>query len=207
MSVRATLVTAAALVALFAATGEAPSREALHSIRQGGINVEPSMRPWRYAGANPDGWWCRPGGCNGVASGTVFVDRELKLIAALHVSFVRLEFPWPLIEPQRGVFDWRRADYIVRDARRRRVKLVPLLLYTPSWAGASASSPPDPATWRAFVAAFAHRYARWIDAYDLWDEPDFHFYWTGNSQDYVQDVLRPGYLAIKANDPHARVIL
>ena len=165
------------------------------------------MRPWRYVGANPDGWWCRASGCNGVANGTVFVDRELKLIAKLHVSFLRLEFPWPLIEPRRGAFDWRRSDYIVRAARRYRVKLLPLLLYTPSWAGATASSPPSPAAWRAFVAAFARRYGRWIDAYDLWDEPDLYLYWTGNAQDYVQDVLRPGYRAIKADDRGARVVL
>ena len=78
MGVRAIAVTAAAaLVALLAATGEGRGRpEALRAIRPGGINVEPSMSPWRYVGANPDGWWCRPGGCNGVASGTAFVDRE-----------------------------------------------------------------------------------------------------------------------------------
>ena len=51
------------------------------------------------------------------------------------MSFVRLECPWPLIEPKRGVFDWRRADYIFRAARRHGVKILPLLLYTPSWAG------------------------------------------------------------------------
>ena len=68
------------------------------------------MRPWRYVGANPDGWWCKPGGCNGVANGTVFVDRELKLIAKLHVPLLRLEFPRPLIEPtpdEAPLRDWK----------------------------------------------------------------------------------------------------
>jgi len=165
------------------------------------------MRPWRYVGANPDGWWCKPGGCNDVANGTVFVDRELKLIAKLHVPLLRLEFPRPLIEPRRGRYDWRRADYIVRRARQSHVKLLPLLLYTPSWDGATPSTPPHAASWYAFVRAFAHRYRKSIDAYDLWDEPDFYFYWTGDAKDYVRTVLKPGYHAVKRADPQARVVL
>ncbi|MGB2874102.1 MAG: glycosyl hydrolase [Gaiellaceae bacterium] len=205
---RAVFVTAAAgLAALFVATGNGGGRPETHAVRPGGINVEPSMRPWRYVGANPDGWWCERGACNGVANGTVFVNRELKLIARLHVRLLRLEFPRPLIEPRRGVYDWRRADYIVRRARHFHVKLLPLLLYTPSWDGATPATPPHPATWYAFVAAFAHRYRASIDAYDLWDEPDFHYYWTGDAKDYVQDVLVPGYRAVKKQDPSARVIL
>jgi hypothetical protein len=84
--VRTILVTiAAVLVGLVATAAQGRGREsAQRAIRPGGINVEPSMRPWRYVGANPDGWWCRPGACNGVANGTVFVDRELRLQPSLH---------------------------------------------------------------------------------------------------------------------------
>src|SRR2546423_4445677 len=93
------------------------------AIRPAGINIEPGMRPWRWTGANPDGWWCRAPRCNGVRSGTMFVDRELSLARELGAVNVRVEFPWPLIEPERGRFDWRRADYIVRAARRRHLQL------------------------------------------------------------------------------------
>lgn len=178
-----------------------------HAIRLAGINVEPSMRPWRYVGANPDGWWCKPGACNGVANGSIFVERELKLIARLHVRLLRLEFPRPLIEPQPNVYDWRRSDYIVRRARRYHVRLLPLLLYTPAWDGATPATPPHAKSWYRFVAAFAHRYRAAFDAYDLWDEPDLQRYWTGDAKDYVQEVLQPGYRAIKRADPHARVVL
>src|ERR1043166_39543 len=113
MAVRAVvLVIAAALLPTAWTGGSAP-----RAIRAGALNVEPSMRPWRYGGPNPDGWWCRVGQCSGVADGTVVVDRELKLVAKLSVRLLRVEFPWPLIEPSRGVFDWSRADYIVRRAR------------------------------------------------------------------------------------------
>lgn len=190
------------LIAPPAGTQAGPQR-----VRAGAINVEPSMRPWRYGGANPDGWWCRPPECNGVRNGTVFVDRELKLIAQLHVSYLRLEFPRPLIEPRKGVFDWRRADYIVNRAHKYGVKLLPLLLYTPSWDGATLSSPPSVEGWRGFVSAVARRYRKTVAVYDLWDEPDSSLYWTGDAGDYVRTVLKPGYQAIKAANRRARVVL
>ena len=47
----------------------------------------------------------------------VTINSELSLAHALNVSDVRIEFPWPLIEPQRGVFDWTRTDAIVAASR------------------------------------------------------------------------------------------
>jgi hypothetical protein len=165
------------------------------------------MRPWRYAGANPDGWFCPRGACNGVADGTVFVDRELPLIARLGVTTVRVEFPWPLLEPRRGRYAWARADYVVRAARRLRLQLQPVLVYTPSWAGATRSSPPDRAAWARFTRAFASRYKRSLVYYELWNEPDLARYWTGSEAQYVRDVLGPGFRSIKAADPSSRVIV
>lgn len=177
------------------------------SLRPVGMNAEPSMRPWRYAGANPDGWWCRPGGCAGVRSGTSFVDREVALIAALGARTLRLEFPWPLIEPRRGRYDWRRADYIVRRARRHGLIVQPVLVYTPSWAGRALSDPPPAGEFSRFVRAFAIRYRRSIHHYELWNEPNYDRYFDGNAREYVRRVLVPGSQAVRAGDPGARVLL
>jgi hypothetical protein len=165
------------------------------------------MRPWRYAGASPDGWWCRPRDCRHVANGTAFVDRELPLIARLGVKTLRLEFPWPLLEPRRGAFDWRRADYIVRKASRYRIAVQPVLVYSPSWAAASASSPPRARDFSRFVRRFAARYRRKIDYYELWNEPNFDRYWDGTQAEYIRTVLVPGYRAVKAADRRAKVLL
>jgi hypothetical protein len=207
---RAVLLTAlAALAVVFSVGFGSRSGSVVQSeaVRPGGINVEPSMRPWRYVGANPDGWWCRPGACNRVANGTVFVDRELPLIAALRVSTLRIEFPWPLLEPRRGVYDWRRSDYIVTKAARLGVQLQPVLVYTPSWAGPSASAPPRGRDFAAFAKALATRYHARIHYYEIWNEPDLSRYWNGSERQYVQNVLLPGFAAIKASDPRAKVIL
>src|SRR5690242_10362547 len=86
-------------------------------VNRAGINSMPGMRPWRYNGPNPDGWWCHDGvDCyidphNPYASQSrlAMIDREMQLMAQLGVSTVRTEFDWPLIEPQKGVYDWSRA--------------------------------------------------------------------------------------------------
>jgi hypothetical protein len=114
------------------------------AVRAGGVNTAPSMRPWRYAGADTDSWWCKRDACNGVSNGTEFVDRELPLAAELGARTLRIELPWALIEPRRGRFDWARFDYIVRAARRLKVTLQPVIVYTPAWAGKAANSPPPP---------------------------------------------------------------
>jgi hypothetical protein len=188
------------------AAGEAP-RTGSSAVRPGGINVEPSMRPWRFHGANPDGWWCRRRACHGVADGIAFVNREVPLVAALGVSILRLEFPWPLIEPRRGAFDWRRSDAIVRKVRRARLQVLPVLVYTPGWVAKGRSDPPSARHFSKFVRAFATRYRRAIHYYELWNEPDLARYWTGRQSQYVHDVLIPGYRAVKARDPGAKVVV
>jgi hypothetical protein len=205
------LLLAAALAAVpLSATASAdptPQGASSAAVRPGGVNGQPSMRPWRYQGANPDGWWCRLGACNGVGNGTVFIDREMPLVAALRVAVLRLEFPWPLLEPRRRKYDWRRSDYIVRAARRHKVRLLPVLVYTPGWAGPSRTRPPAARDFARFARAFATRYGRSIDHYELWNEPDLTRYWEGSQSEYVHRVLVPGYAAVRRSDRRAKVIV
>lgn len=177
------------------------------AVRDGGISAQPSMRPWRYRGANPDGWWCVREGCDGVQDGTAFVNAELRLAARLRVRVVRFELPWALLEPRRRAYDWARTDYIVRRAKRLGVTLLPVIVYTPGWAGESETTPPAAADLSAFARAAARRYRRTIRYWELWNEPDLARYWRGSPADYVRTVLRPGYRAIKAANPRARVVL
>ena len=173
-----------------------------------GINVEPSMRPWRYTGPNPDGWWCAPPNCYQNADPTATINAELSLAQQLGVSIVRVEFPWPLIEPQRGVFDWTRADAIVLAAGSHNVQLQPVLVYTPAWSDSGGMTlAPGNGDYAAFVSAVVGRYHTTIHYWELWNEPDGSHYWNSGEQAYVSSVLIPGYRAAKSADPQAQVIL
>lgn len=203
---------AAALIAVFslALVQLMPGRptttvHAFGTATLGGINVEPAARPWRYVGANPDGWWCPAGACT-TSDPLGRIDTEMGLAAQLHVSNIRVEIPWFLVEPGNGSYDWSRADYIFDSASRHGLILQPILVYTPSWAG-SYNSFPNPGVFGSFVTAFMNRYGRAIGAVEMWNEPDGGQSLTVNDPNsYVADILIPGYNAVKATHPLVQVI-
>ncbi|MGH9078225.1 MAG: beta-galactosidase, partial [Acidimicrobiales bacterium] len=166
-----------------------------------GLNVNPSYRPWRWAGGpNPDSWW-DPG------TGLARIANEMPLIAQANAKQVRVEFPWTWIEPSKGVFDWSHSDAIVNTAARYGIQVEPILVFCPTWEGAPTCVP-NPGDYSAFVAAVAHRYNGKIHAYDIWNEPNCCAgkYFAGSEANYVSDVLNPAFAAVKAVDPSASVL-
>ena len=80
----------------------------------------------------------------------------------------RVELPWPLIEPQRGVFDWTRADAIVLAAGSHNVQLQPVLVYTPAWSDSGGMTlAPGNGDYAAFVSAVVGRYHTTIHYWEL----------------------------------------
>ena len=175
--------------------------------RQAGINVEPSMRPWRYSGANPDSWWCVPPNCYQNPNPMTTIDNELSMAQQLGVSVVRIEFPWALIETGNGVYDWSRADAIVNAANAHGVQLQPVIVYTPAWINSDSTQAPTASQFSSFVSALVSRYHNSIHYWEMWNEPNITTYFAGSEQTYVSNILQPGYAAVKAVDPSARVIL
>jgi hypothetical protein len=51
------------------------------------------------------------------------------------------------------------------------------------------------------------RYRATIHHWEFWDEPDLELYWSADEASYVERVVIPGYKAVKAVDPRAKVIL
>ncbi|MDQ6773475.1 MAG: cellulase family glycosylhydrolase [Candidatus Dormibacteraeota bacterium] len=169
------------------------------AVRQGGVNIEPSMRPWRYLGPNPDGWFDPAGGASLVA-------KEAGLASRLGAKVVRVEFPWSFIEPQRGVFDWSRTDLIVNTAVQDHLQLQPVIIYSPGWAASSPSNAPSAADFSAFVQALVGRYHGSVHYWEMWNEPDLAKYWNDSENNYVSRILVPGFQAAKAADSTAKVI-
>jgi hypothetical protein len=172
---------------------------------QGGINTVPGTRPWRYLGANPDGWYCPVGACT-TSDPLGRIDTEMGLAAQLYVSNIRVEIPWFLVEPGNGSYDWTRTDYIFNSASRHGLQIQPVLVYTPAWDGAYNSFP-HPSSFGAFVTTFMNRYGAAIGPIELWNEPDGGQSLTVNDPNsYVTDILIPGYNAVKRIRPSVQVI-
>lgn len=157
-------------------------------------------------------------------------------LARRGVRWVRQEFRWSEIEPQRGRFDWSVSDRIFSATTRHGIAVLPVLWTTPVWARAPSASTQFPPTETAppanvddyarFVRAFAARYdgsrelgvglptpnsqrSTPILGYQIWDEPNLSAAW-GNAlinPTYYLQLLRAARAAIYAVRPEARIVL
>lgn len=99
--------------------------------------------------------------------------------------FVRQPFPWAEIEPERGRFDWDRADAVVAAFEDAGLLPVAVLAESPSWARAPETAeatdapPAETADYERYVGAFAARYGGRVGTMQLWDRPNEAARWGG----------------------------
>ena len=94
-------------------------------------------------------------------------------------GWVRTFVRWDQVEPA-GPGRWDSAqigalDELVNGARARNMKVLVVVVGTPSWASGSSDSlvpPRDPADFARFVGAMTARYKGRIAAWEIWNEPD-----------------------------------
>jgi polysaccharide biosynthesis protein PslG len=129
-------------------------------------------------------------------------------------AVLRIAFGWDAMEPEPGAYDWSFWDDFVRMAVDEfGIRLIPYICYTPAWAASEAgddifwrSPPRDPAAFERFMAAISARYARWIDSWELWNEPDNPAYWTGDVEQFAE-LVRAGTQGVRRGDPSAKIVL
>ena len=142
------------------------------------------------------------------------------------VHWFREDFPWSLLEPQHGHYNWTFADRLMRNSARLGGNVVAMAGYSPSWASGHAQSdkypPRNAADYATFVAAIAHRYGKggsfWarnprltprpLRAIELWNEPWHHAFWNPDPDPVAYAALvRAAAPAIKAVDPSVKVLI
>ena len=62
------------------------------------------------------------------------MNADLDAMVAAGMTWVRADFYWSSIEPQRGHFAWGATDNFVRAANARGLRVLAMPDYTPSWA-------------------------------------------------------------------------
>jgi hypothetical protein len=159
--------------------------------------------------------------------GAVDAFRAPERAAEMGVQWQRVMFDWSAIQP-RSPDDW---SYFVRTgleatARSERDAGRPMIgafMSTPSWASGTSDpkSPPlglelssdDPKNvWATWVRSVVARFAGLIDTWVMWNEPDVWSdenharQWTGTLDQYYR-LLQVGYLAAKAANPNATVLM
>jgi len=163
-------------------------------------------------------------------------DTEWGRMAESGVESARLVFNWAVAQPDRDAPpDFRITDVAVARAAQHGIRLLPVVIYAPSWARvfpARDNSPPsDIDAYTAYLRALVARYGPtgrlWAERPDLprrplrewqiWNEPQLRFQWNardGNGDGYPDHferdygaLLRPSYRALKQADPDSTVVL
>jgi hypothetical protein len=144
------------------------------------------------------------------------------------VESVRVAFNWAAAQPTKdGPYDFSATDAIVGDAARDGLTVLPVVLYTPNWdarpnPSGTIAIPQDDAPYAAYLSALVHRYGpkgtywagnpalpkRPIREWQIWNEPNFTYYWpTRPFAPSYMALVKSAHAAIKRADPGAKVVL
>ena len=161
----------------------------------------------------------------GVASQTLITERDLERMGRGGVETLRFVVRRDAVETAPGEFEWTQLDQLVLGAARERVELVPILYGSPAWLHEVEAHPPldtpaDRQGWKRFLTALIDRYGprgelwrgpgpqRPVRRWQLWNEPNFDFYWhpSPDAHEYAR-LVQVSAAAIRAADPGAEIIL
>ncbi len=141
------------------------------------------------------------------------------------ITWVREDFAWSVIEPERNRFVWDRPDAFMRNTARLGIDVLAIAAYAPPWASGHADSDKYPpvaaADYARFVAAIVRRYGpggtfwashptlepRPIRAIELWNEPWLSVTWrpAPDPAAYAR-LVRAAATAVKSIDRHVGVL-
>ncbi len=137
--------------------------------------------------------------------------RELDAMTAAGATWLRLDFPWPSIQPSAEEWNWAPFDRAVAAAHARGLKVLGVLSYAPRWARRPPSAgvaPFDTAAFAAFAGTSARHFgSRGVDHWEVWNEPNLERFW-GAPPDALaySKALLAASAAIRAAHPGATVL-
>lgn len=126
----------------------------------------------------------------------VSLRERFRKARAIGITDIRLDWEWRKAEAQRGVYDWRHFDVLVRVAHEEGMSLLPIVHYAPEWALTGTAKPSGtyemaPRTeafvdFAKFVLASIRRYGPDGEApvpfapirfWQIWNEPNMAEFW------------------------------
>jgi polysaccharide biosynthesis protein PslG len=170
---------------------------------------EELLRSAEFRRRNPD-----PGGSERLGINVhIPSDAILDDVAqGLGLRWVRVDFDWFRIQPERGVSRWEEWDRVVDRATARGVRVLATLAYTPSWASGNPGNPrpgdppADPRSWTDFVGQALDRYRDRVRHWQFWNEPNITDFWNGSRAIYRTRILEPAVALARRTDPALQVV-
>ncbi|MGH2895250.1 MAG: hypothetical protein ACRDPM_18560 [Solirubrobacteraceae bacterium] len=196
----------------------------------------PAPVPQGFVGVDVDGPMFGP-------DTTIDFAGQLKTMVSSGVQSIRVAFSWAAAQPYRtdadvpadkqsdftdigGVpTDFQVTDMVVGDAARKRMTVLPTVLYTPQWDAVTNANgvdyPRRYAPYAAYLEALIGRYGPhgtfWrqnpgvpkvpIRSWQIWNEPNLAYYWKQPFASTYVSLLKVAHAAVKKADPGAQVVL
>ncbi len=145
------------------------------------------------------------------------MDIPGSMLTELGVSWVREDFHWYRIQPYHDAWDWTVNDRAVRELVRRDINILgviggPSAPWATSYTGDgdqyASFYAPDTDAFVRYARAVVTRYHRYIDHWEIWNEPDNPHFWKPAPDPLAYaDVLIRTSAAIKQIDPDATVLI
>lgn len=138
------------------------------------------------------------------------LDRVVALMKEAGVGFVRMDFLWQDIEPEKGKFEFEKYDYIVELLSKNSIGILGVLHYSTDWISSCGKwncPPGDNSLFISYALRVIGRYKDKIKYWEVWNEPDSSTYWT--PQDGLKSyctLLKEVYLAAKKTDPDCKIL-
>lgn len=150
-------------------------------------------------------------------------ERELDLMAAAGIKFVRMDFGWAGIERRKGEYDWSAYDELTANLEKRALRALYILdysnaLYEESVASknpitgneqkdiASPQQPESVAAFARWAAAAAEHFKGRRIIWEIWNEPNISFWKPKPDVKQYTTLAVATAKAIRQADPNATVI-
>jgi hypothetical protein len=138
------------------------------------------------------------------------------LVAQAGVSWAREDIHWYRIQRSPGTWDWSYSDAAISALLQRKISIVGVLGHPPGWATPSTRDDPsdvsfyapDPEQFAEFSYAVVKRYGRYIQHWEVWNEPDNQLFWKPrpDARAYADALIRVS-TAIRRASPTAQVLI
>jgi polysaccharide biosynthesis protein PslG len=150
-------------------------------------------------------------------------EKDLDMIAAAGLKFIRMDFVWHDIERTKGIYDWSAYDELTSNLKKRGLRALYILDYSnPLYENVVDSKDPLTGESRRGIAAPCHTesveaFARWAAAaatrykgngiiWELWNEPNITFWMPAPDVAQYLKLVFATCKAVRAADPGAVII-
>jgi hypothetical protein len=136
-------------------------------------------------------------------------DKEYAFLDELGAVWLRKTFYWTGFEPEMGLWDYSDYDEFVETGKAAGKKILAILAYDTSWIHKGKRrrryiTPRQLPYYLRYVEEVVSRYKGQIDAYEIWNEPNWLF-WRGKREDFFT-LTRAAALKIRETDPGAKIV-